>query len=59
MTGAFPGILRMGWGMVDVRDVALSHVLAMENENANGRYICCNKTLWMREARPTQEIPMI
>jgi len=39
--GIFPGILSLAWGMVDVRDVARAHVLAMENPDAEGRYLCC------------------
>ena len=32
-----------------MRDVARSHIAAMENENANGRYICCNCTWTMAQ----------
>jgi len=39
--GIFPGILSLNWGLVDVRDVARAHVLAMENSKAEGRYLCC------------------
>ena len=35
--------------MVDVRDVARAHVVAMEKSNAKGRYICCNETKSMAE----------
>jgi nucleoside-diphosphate-sugar epimerase len=35
--------------MVDVRDCALAHVLALENMEARGRFICVNKTIWMKE----------
>jgi len=49
LEGGYPALMRVGWGLVDVRDVALAHVLAMENNNANGRYICANRTLWMKE----------
>jgi hypothetical protein len=27
------------------RDVAFSHILAMETLEANGRYICCNNAI--------------
>src|SRR6185369_10207405 len=37
------------WGIVDVRDVALAHVAAMETPEAHGRYICANETLTMRQ----------
>lgn len=30
------------FGMVDVRDVAKAHILALESEKANGRHITCN-----------------
>jgi len=45
--GKYPGILDLNWGMVDVRDVARSHVLAMKNHEATGRFICCagNRTM--------------
>jgi len=49
MTGGFPGIIDLAWGMVDVRDVAQAHLLVMENNAATGRYILWNKTLHMRE----------
>ena len=35
--------------MVDVRDVARSHVLALENDAAEGRYLVCNETKTMGE----------
>ncbi len=49
LTGAYPGILSLAWGFVDVRDVATAHVLAMENDRAHGRYICAGETLSMRD----------
>lgn len=45
----FPGIVAFSWAMVDVRDVAKAHVLAMENDQAKGRYLCANVTVSMRE----------
>lgn len=48
LSGAYPAIMNMAWGMVDVRDVALAHVLAMETPSASGRYICANATIKMR-----------
>lgn len=38
--GEFPGIVSLTWGMVDVRDVSEAHILAMENDEAQGRFIC-------------------
>jgi dihydroflavonol-4-reductase len=49
LKGTYPGIMRIAWGFVDVRDVALAHVLALETEKAQGRYICANVTVGMRE----------
>jgi len=49
LDGSFGGILNFAWGMVDVRDVARAHIAAMEKDNAQGRYICCNETKTMTE----------
>lgn len=49
LTGGFPGIINIAWGFVDVRDVSRAHVLAMENPEARGRYLCANATLTMRQ----------
>ena len=35
--------------MVDVRDCARAHIAALENVEARGRYICVNRTVWMKE----------
>ena len=48
LTGAYPGIMNVAWGFVDVRDVALAHVRATEEPGARGRYICANTTIEMR-----------
>jgi dihydroflavonol-4-reductase len=37
------------WGFVDVRDVALAHVRALETPSAAGRHICAASTISMRE----------
>lgn len=47
--GTYPGIMNLTWGMVDVRDVARAHVLAMTEANAKGRYVCANATIAMRD----------
>lgn len=45
-----PGIPRLGWAVVDVRDVAAGHRLAMEYPAAAGnRYICAGRHVWMRD----------
>jgi dihydroflavonol-4-reductase len=47
--GVYPGVLSLTFGLVDVRDVAKAHVLAMETERASGRYICAGESLAMSE----------
>ncbi len=47
--GVYPMIMGLTWGFVDVRDVALAHVLAMETAGASGRYLCANETRSLRE----------
>jgi dihydroflavonol-4-reductase len=67
LTGVFPAILQLTWGMVDVRDVALAHVLAMETRTASGRYLCAAESVSMRRlleiirphARPHEKLPTI
>lgn len=49
LTGAYPGVLAIGWGVVDVRDVAEAHVRALENERANGRYLCAGEPMTLME----------
>lgn len=45
INGRFPMVPRMGFGIVDVRDVASLHLLAMIKPEANGeRYICNGDT---------------
>lgn len=48
LKGTYPGIMNLTWGFVDVRDVALAHVLALEAPAARGRYICAADTISMR-----------
>ncbi len=40
---------KLYFGVVDVRDVAQAHILALENPAAKGRYICWNRTLSLPE----------
>lgn len=43
-----PAVPRIGFPVVDVRDVAIAHRLAMETGSAAGnRYICAGEYLWM------------
>jgi dihydroflavonol-4-reductase len=49
-----PGVPRLQFGLVDVRDVAKAHVLAMTTPNAAGqRFIVSSDTAWMREIAQT------
>lgn len=48
--GEAPGVPRVGWAVVDVRDLAVAHRLALEvPEAAGNRYICAGEHVWMRE----------
>jgi dihydroflavonol-4-reductase len=48
--GQYPAVPRAGYAMVDVRDVAAMHVVAMEHPQAAGqRFICANGFLTLRE----------
>jgi len=49
MSGAYPTLMSVTWGIVDVRDVAKAHVLAMETSNASGRYLVSNETMTMTQ----------
>ena len=40
LRGQYPGILDLDYAIVDVRDVAKAHRLAMETPTASGRYLC-------------------
>jgi dihydroflavonol-4-reductase len=45
-----PGVPRLGWALVDVRDLAVAHRVAMEVPAAAGqRYICAGPHMWMSE----------
>jgi len=50
MRREFPGCPRIGFPMVDVRDVASAHVAAMTTPEAAGqRFCCCVEFAWMSE----------
>ncbi|ODS52672.1 MAG: epimerase [Acidobacteria bacterium SCN 69-37] len=49
LNGAYPAILALTWGVVDVRDVADAHVRAMDAPGAAGRYLCLAGTMTARE----------
>lgn len=45
-----PGSPKIGFSLVDVRDVAVAHRLAMESATAPGnRYVLADEFMWMRE----------
>ncbi len=48
LKGAYPGVMNLTWGFVDVRDVADAHVRAIETPAAHGRYITAGDTIAMR-----------
>lgn len=48
LRGKYPGAPRLSLPVVDVRDVARMHRLALENEApSGGRYICAAESMWM------------
>lgn len=49
LSGGYPAIVNLTWGIVDVRDVARAHIEALEVDAASGRYVCANTTRSMRE----------
>ena len=57
LQGKYPGVPRLALPVVDVRDVATAHRLAMEtDESSGGRYIAVSETAWFIEmARAIRE----
>ena len=50
LQGKLPGLPKLGFQLVDVRDVADAHVRAMETPEAAGeRFIVTNEYLWLNE----------
>lgn len=49
LQGKMPAIPRLSLGLVDVRDVALAHLRALERDGAKGRYLMVAGQLWMEE----------
>ncbi|MBT6421742.1 MAG: aldehyde reductase [Porticoccaceae bacterium] len=50
ISGSVPGTAKIHIGVVDVRDVASAHVLAMENRESDGeRIIVSERELWIHE----------
>lgn len=48
LNGVYPAIVRLTWGVVDVRDVADAHLRAMDTRGASGRYLCVAGTITAR-----------
>lgn len=50
LKGAYPAVPRMSFPAIDVRDVALTHVAALETPGAAGqRFICAADSLWLKD----------
>lgn len=50
LSGKMPGYPQLGFTVVDVRDVAEAHLLAMTSEKAAGeRFIAANEFMWMQD----------
>lgn len=50
MDGSIPGLPRLGFGIVDVRDVAAMHVQLLTEASVDGeRFIASGPSLWMEE----------
>ena len=49
LSGTYPGVMALNFCMVDVCDVARAHVLALDKEDAEGRYICFSEAMTMGE----------
>lgn len=47
LSGVYPGVMNISWGVVDVRDVARAHLLALTTPAASGRYLCAHEVLPM------------
>jgi dihydroflavonol-4-reductase len=47
--GSMPAIVSLTWPLVDVRDVARAHVLAMANPRASGRYLVAAESRTVRQ----------
>jgi len=53
LRGRVPGSPRIGLPLVDVRDVAEAHVLALEAGSPSPRYICNATTIWTHDVART------
>lgn len=49
LSGKFPGVPNLHFQVVDVRDVARAHALALTQEKPSSRYVCVNSGMGMRQ----------
>jgi len=49
LKGKYPAVPRVQFAVVDVRDVAAAHRLAIEKGKPNGRYIASADSLWIKD----------
>ncbi|OQR84843.1 dihydroflavonol-4-reductase [Achlya hypogyna] len=49
IAGQYSALVDFNYALTDVRDCAMAHVLVLEYADARGRYICVNRTVWMKE----------
>ncbi len=50
MSGALPALPKLSFGIVDVRDVARAHIIAMNSDAAIGkRFLLADRVLWFTE----------
>ncbi|MEO0882773.1 MAG: aldehyde reductase [Pseudomonadota bacterium] len=50
MERAMPACPRLGFNLIDVRDVAAAHIAAMTADNARGeRFVCAIEPIWLKE----------
>ncbi len=49
LSGTYPAVMALNFCMVDVCDVARAHVLALDKDEAEGRYICYSEAMSMGE----------
>jgi len=49
LSGTYPGVMALNFCMVDICDVARAHVLALQKNDAEGRYICFSEAMTMGE----------
>ncbi|GMH42635.1 hypothetical protein BSKO_10554 [Bryopsis sp. KO-2023] len=47
--GMYPVVPKIGLGVVDVRDVAAAHCVAMSDKKAKGRYLLCASSHYLKE----------